>query len=316
MLILGEVLTAALRHSGGMPRDLVEDVLGLLAGERVRTFERPISHAVSPKTYTGVDCRIAARSGAGVRGVGTLMGRACLTGGRVLQSSAVARIEPVGGGFRQPWSHYLGRLGTVETLGRPDLPGTVDAHLLGGRSSSSAMGLGALCVRLLTEVQGSPVLDRKPPVRSRRTVLRWAATIKDDTDCVKWHFTVREDGLRTLRLELGPTRIDDIVNLCEDLALHDWLLTALTSIIEQSRIGAGQPAQSVLRLRPAVDHLLHLWMPAARLDGFALSVWEGLESRPGLSRQWEASVRRVRDQMAMAAALVGNRPPERKQLSG
>ncbi|GAA2892817.1 hypothetical protein Acy02nite_40140 [Actinoplanes cyaneus] len=315
MLILGEVLTAALRHSGGMPRDRVEDALGLLAGERVRTFERPISYAVSPKTYTGVDCRIVARSGAKVRGVGTLMGRACLTGGRVLQSSAVTRIEPVAGGFRQPWSHYLARLGMVEALGRPDLPGTADAHLLADRSSSM-MGMGALCVRLLTGIQGSPVLDRKPPVRARRTVLRWAATIKDGAEDVKWHFAVREDGLRTVRLELGPAQIDDIVNLCEDLALHDWLLTALMSIIEQSQIGVEQPAQSVVKLRPAVDHLLHLWMPAARLDGFALSVWEGLESRPGLSRQWDASVRRVRDQMAMAAALVNNRPPERKQLFG
>ncbi|MFC3990347.1 SCO2521 family protein [Actinoplanes siamensis] len=302
-------MTAALRHSGGMPRERVEDALGLLAGERVRISERPIGYAVSPKTFTGVDCRILARSGAKVRGVGTLMGRACLTGGRVLQSSAVARIDPVGGGYRRAWSHYLARLGVVEALGRTDLPGTAAAHLAADRSSST-MGMGAFCVRLLSEIQGSPVLDKSTPVRARRTVLRWAALIDERNEGVRVRFAVREDGLRTVRLVLGPAEIDDIVDLCEDLALHDWLLTALMSVIEQSQIGVEQPAQSVLKLRPAVDHLLHLWMPAARLGGVALSVWEGLESRPGLSRQWDASVRRVRDQMAMAAALSSSRPPE------
>lgn len=310
MLILGEVQTAALRHAGGVPQGLAENALALIAGERVRVSERPISYAVSPKTFTGVDCGIRSSSGAEVRGVGTLMGRASLTGGRVLQSSAVARLDPVAGGYRRAWSHYLARLGVVEALGRPDMPGTVAAHLAADRESST-MGMGAFCGRLLNEIQGSAVLDQKTPLRARRTVLRWAAMIKDGTD-VHVRFTVLEDGLRSVRLVLGPAEIDDIVDLFEDLALHDWLLTALLSVIEQSRIGVEQPAQSVVRLRPAVDHLLHLWMPAARLNGFALEAWQALEGRPGLSRQWDASVQRIRDQMAMAAALV-ERQPERPQ---
>ncbi|WP_436527471.1 SCO2521 family protein [Actinoplanes sp. HUAS TT8] len=316
MLVLGEVQTAALRHSGGMPSKLAETALALLAGERVRVFERPISHAVSPKTYTGVDCRIVARSGPKVRGVGTLMGRACLTGGRVLQGSTVARIDPVGGGHRRPWSHYLARLGVVEALGRADLPGILAAHL-GADRTTSTMGMGAFCVRLLTEVQGSPALDQRPPLRTQRTVMRWAATVDGNVDpgAVRVNLYVREDGLRTLRVAYGtePSDIDSVVELCEDLALHDWLLTALLLVIEQSQIGVEQPAQSVLRLRPAVDHLLHLWMPAARLGETAHEVWAELEARAGLSKQWEASVQRVRDQMAMAAALV-NRPPEKAQL--
>ncbi|MEO3777661.1 SCO2521 family protein [Micromonospora sp. B11E3] len=312
MLVLGEVQTTALRHSGDVPRELAESVLALLAGERVRVSERPIGYAVSPHTFTGVDCRIAARSGARVRGVGTLMGRVCLTGGRVLQSSAVVRVEPVGGGYRRAWSHYLARLGVVETLGRTDLPGTAAAHLDADRRAST-MGMGALCNRLLAEVQGSSLLDRRPPVRARRTVLRWAALTDEDVQAARVRLTVREDGLRSVRLLLGQAAVADVVALCEDLALHDWLLTALLSIIEQSQIGVGEPVQIIHRLRPAVDHLLHLWMPAARLDGFALSVWEGLEGRPGLSRQWDASVRRIRDQIAMAAALV-NRAPDAVQL--
>ncbi|MEV6344954.1 SCO2521 family protein [Actinoplanes sp. NPDC051851] len=303
MLILGEVQTAALRHSGSVPRDLAENALALMAGERVRVSERPISYAVSPQTFTGVDCRIAARSGAKVRGVGTLSGRVCLTGGRVLQGSVVAQIDPVIGGHRQSWGHYLARPGVVESLGRIDLPGSAAAHLVADRSQST-MGMGSLCNRLIAEVQGSPVLDRRPPVRARRTVLRWAVLTDEATETPRIRFSVHDDGLRTVRLVLGRMAMPDIIALCEDLALHDWLLTALMTVIEGSQIGVDEPSQSVRRLRPAVDHLLHLWMPAARLGGAGLSIWEGLESRPGLSRQWDASVRRIRDQMAMAAALV------------
>ncbi|MEU4425140.1 SCO2521 family protein [Actinoplanes sp. NPDC024001] len=313
VLVLGEVQTAALQHSGSVSRDVAESALGLLPGERVRVSERPIGYAVSPQVLAGVDCRVAGRSGVRLRGVGTLTGRACLIGGRVLQGSVLARIEPAAVSHRQVWSHYLSRPGVVETIGRTDLSAVATAHLAPERRALSTMGMGAFGARIIAEVQGSAVLDRRTPVRARRTVLRWAALIDEEVEGVRIRFTVRDDGLRTVELALGQGEIADVVDLCEDLAMHDWLLTALVSVIEQSQIGVEQPAQSVQRLRPAVDHLLHLWMPAARLGGFALSVWDALEGRPGLSRQWDASVRRIRDQMAMAAALV-NRPAEAAPL--
>ncbi|WP_328478704.1 SCO2521 family protein [Actinoplanes sp. NBC_00393] len=301
MLILGEVQTTALRHSGSVPRELAESALGLVAGERVRVSERPVSYATSPDVLTGVDCSLAARPGA--RGVGTLTGRVCLTGGLVLQGSVLAPIDPVAAGRRQPWSHYLARPGVVEAIGRADLPGVVATHLASGRDVST-MGMGAFAARLLDDVQGCPALDRHTPIRARRTVLRWAALHDEEVDGVRVRFTVREDGLRTVFLLLGSQETAEIADLCEDLAMHDWLLTALLSVIDHSRIGVAEPAHSVERLRPAVDRLLHLWMPAARLGGFAPAVWGALEDRPGLSRQWEASVQRIRDQMAMAAALA------------
>jgi hypothetical protein len=42
-------------------------------------------------------------------------------------------------------------------------------------------------------------------------------------------------------------------------------------------------------------------MPAARGDEAAAALWAGLERRPGLARQWEALVHRVRDQLALGA---------------
>src|SRR5207244_8635773 len=97
-----------------------------------------------------------------------------------------------------------------------------------------------------------------------------------------------------------------VTGLCEDLALHDWLLTAILQILDRSRIGALPRGEVVRRLAPAVDHLLHLWMPAARVDRSLLGVWESIERRPGFSRQWRASVDRVRDQVAVSTPALYN----------
>jgi hypothetical protein len=93
------------------------------------------------------------------------------------------------------------------------------------------------------------------------------------------------------------------LELCEDLALHDWLLTALLELIERSRIGASPRPQVVDRLRPAIDYLLHLWMPAARLNESMLPLWKSLERQPGFTKQWEASVSRIRDQVALSTIV-------------
>jgi hypothetical protein len=50
-----------------------------------------------------------------------------------------------------------------------------------------------------------------------------------------------------------------------------------------------------------LEHFVHLWMPAARVKDDLIHIWQALEHRPGLSRQWQATVNRVRDQVALAA---------------
>ena len=39
-------------------------------------------------------------------------------------------------------------------------------------------------------------------------------------------------------------------------------------------------------------------MPAARVDRSVRTLWKELESQPGFTRQWDASVSRIRDQIA------------------
>ncbi len=55
----------------------------------------------------------------------------------------------------------------------------------------------------------------------------------------------------------------------------------------------------MLALRPAVDHLLHLWMPRAHVDRSLGHLWDELEQEPGFTRQWRSLVQRIRDQLAV-----------------
>jgi hypothetical protein len=48
-----------------------------------------------------------------------------------------------------------------------------------------------------------------------------------------------------------------------------------------------------------VEHLLHLWMPGARVDRSLAPLWDVLEREPGFTRQWRTLVRRIRDQLAL-----------------
>src|SRR5262249_36290813 len=77
--------------------------------------------------------------------------------------------------------------------------------------------------------------------------------------------------------------------------------------IERGQRAGSDPTQVVESLRPAVEHLIHLWLPGARVEEAILPIWEGFERRPGFSRQWQVSVNRVRDQIAVRTArLLGS----------
>ena len=184
-------------------------------------------------------------------------------------------------------------------------------HLASGQSGGT-LNLGAVSQRLMDDIQALRDLDRSPPLRIGRTRLRWAA-IGDQSEATaasespgEVTFVVESGPLRTLRLRCGGHQAAAVTELCEDLALHDWLLSALLEVIERSRVDAGPRGLMVERLRPAVEHLLHLWMPAARLAPAMTEFWRSLERRPGFTRQWQTTVNRIRDQLALSTiALLG-----------
>lgn len=302
---MGEVHTGLLQNSTSLTQPRSAQLLALLEDTRVRCSERPIAYAVSPEVLTGVDCRLATSSGTKVRGIGTAVSRAAITGGRVLQGSAFASITRSEANRRLPWSHYLSRPGVVEILNNAD-----HAHLAGGFLTAGpapdSLDLGAISDRMIDRVQHrSPELDRRPPFRMARIQMRCVVMVTEAQPAQRRvQFTVENATTRTVQLTVGENSLLAAVELCEDLALHDWLLTALLELIERSRSRRGAHLQVVERLRPAIDDLLHLWMPAARLDTVMLPLWQSLEQQPGFTKQWEASVSWIRDQVALTAIML------------
>lgn len=294
-LLIGEVHTGLLQNSVALPAAAVARILRVRPGERVRTHDRPIRHAVSPAVLTGVDCRLyAARS---PRVVGVVASHAAVTGGHVLQTSSFARVVAGGRARRAAWSAYLSRPGVVETLGRP-LAEDAGEDFLSADRAATGVDLDAINAWLMGVVQSSHGLDRRAPIRVPRTKLRWVARL---TATPRVHFVVEEDFLRSLHIGFVAQEPDpwpSVVTFCEDVARHDWLLTGLLHTMDKALDARHEDL--VRRLRPVFDHLLHLWMPAARTHRSLAPLWPSLEREAGFSRQWETSATWIRDQVGIA----------------
>ena len=295
MLILGETRTSMLRNSRALDRASVAELLNLVEGERVQVADRPVARAVSPTTFTGVDCPLPTASKARCRGVGTVSARAVVTGGGVVQGSAFVRVEDGSAKYRQPWSHYLGRPGVVQTIGR-FTEADVAAGFLADGEPRTSLDLGAVSERLINSVQRAKQLDNTPRLRARRTRLRWVAEAGDALDC---RFVLVDDTVRTIRLAVPAEAAAGLAGFCESLALHDWALTTLLALVERSDLGADSADAALSRLRPAIAHLLHLWMPDAHVAQPLLPLWELLERHGGFSKQWLATRDRIRDLLAL-----------------
>ena len=295
MLVVGEVDTGLLR--GYPPGDGGESLVDLVPGERVLVSTRPRSYVRSPERPVGVDCPLGARE---VRGIGTALQRAAITGNEVVQGSAYATIVPSGHTARRPWSHYLARPGRIETVGEPRWDEIADA-LAAPERARAALDLGAVAQRATNDVQNAVRGAAGESFRAARSRLRWVARAGEDGAPLSGvHFEVHGHKLRLLRFDAGAASPAALAAACEDVALHDWLLTTLTGILDRAGSDlTGTPA-SAARIRSVVSHLLHLWMPGARLTASMRRFWVPLEERAGFGRQWGTSVQRIRDHLAMS----------------
>ncbi len=297
MLTVGEVHTSLLQHSTALAQEQSSEVLSLVEGEAVLTSRRPSLYAVSPDVRTGVDCWLPSARKRQLRGVGAVVTRAIITGGRIVQASSV--IQVLAGERRQPWSHYLANPGVLETVGKLNAADLTAGFLYG--NNADVLNLEAITGRVLDGVQMSDLLDRRPPLRAARTRLRWTAQVDQwpdrDASAV---VTVDSPTLRTVELVLDPQDVPAAVaGLCEDLALHDWLLTMLSSLVEAAVTRSASGQEHIERLRPVLEHLLHLWLPGARVNPRLRPIWDRLEQVPGFSRQWNSSVNWIRDQISV-----------------
>ncbi|MBW8487683.1 SCO2521 family protein [Actinomadura parmotrematis] len=301
-LAIGEIRTGFVRHSTEVSLEEASAVLRLVPGEQVRHAGRPRAYAVSPAPLTGVDCAVPSARGRRVQGVGTVTSRATITGGRVLQVCSSATLVRSRAGYRLPWSHYLGRPGVVECLGRVDLRDAA-AGFAEAEGGTRGIALGSIAEQVMDRVQGSPLLDGRLPLRAPRGSWRWA--VEDGEPLFR--FTVLRDGTRLVRLAVPGHGAADLLDLVEDLALHDWLLGTVETILGRAGLGSAPPDRTLRHVGPLVGHVLHHWMPAARIRPELVPLWDAVDRVHGLTRQWDALVARVRDQLALdtVAMLAG-----------
>jgi hypothetical protein len=296
-LTFGEVHTGLLMTSAAVPADAAAALLAILPGGSARSRQRPVRYAWSPDVLTGVDCLAPMAGRRPARLVGTLATRVSLTDGRIIQSQTHASLSREPAGRRRPWAHYLAQPGVLEILGAASEE-TLAAGFLSGPGSAAALDVGAVNIRALAAIQRNEYLDHSPPFRSRRTQLRWSAeTAGAGQELV---FTLGTGGLRTVRLHAAETDPRALSDFCADLALHDWLLSALLDLVDRAMARSRPAAELIGLLRPAVDHLVHAWMPAAHVNRALLGIWQELDLRSGLSLQWQKTVERIRDQLSMS----------------
>ncbi|MEU4421370.1 SCO2521 family protein [Actinoplanes sp. NPDC024001] len=298
MLAFGEVQTGLLQNSTALSRRATEKLIASAVDERVRTVERPIGRTSSSDQLEGVDCMLPTVSGRQTRGVGTVLARVAIVGGHAVQGSACVQVVPAGNPTRLPWSHYLNQPGQLEAIGKLDLK-DVALGVVNGTSTPKSLELGAITTRMVDTVQRAQLIDHAPPLRASRTRLRWTAQLDQALDEPEGTFTLISEELRTIELRMPVTDLRSVEVLCEDLALHDWLLTTVLSVVEAALTHDHSRAERVSRLQPLLEHLLHLWMPAAHVPDQLLPVWAALDQRPGLTRQWQSVVARIRDQITV-----------------
>ncbi|MBS2964588.1 hypothetical protein KGA66_16145 [Actinocrinis puniceicyclus] len=305
---VGEIRTGLLRHGASLTTDATERLLDLLPGEPVLQSRRPIDHALSPDVANGVDCNVLTSNGARVHTVGTVLTHAAITGGRVLQTSTYARIDPAGSRHRRSWAHYTARPGRLETLGRADADELAAGFAaLTGAVAPGCLDVGAVCERLARRLQSSPLLDGCPPIKSQWTRTRWTALFvskHDERAVPRADFVLYDENVRTISLLIPYAlresyRLGAVLELCRDLALHDWVLTTLSQRIKRISSVSGDRTRAVGELYPTISHLLHLWMPGARVEPQLARVWDGFERQPGFTRQWNTSVGWIRDQLSL-----------------
>lgn len=301
---IGEVQTVLLQHSTPASPALVAELLAFTTGALVRQSARPMHRAMSAEQLTGVDCALPTKEGGTTRGVGTVVSRSGITGGHIAQGTAWTTIVPSDTRRRMPWSHYLARRGVIECLGP-----TSDAEAyLNAERKAGHLNLTAVSSAALDRVQGR-LVDRRPPLRSSRTTLRFAIGVPTTA-----MFTVDHRGLvRRLTLPRLDAPVADVIELCEDIARHDWLLTTVLTELSRVRSAAGADRRVTARLAAILETLGHLWMPAARMAPPLTEVWAALDGRPGMSRQWQALMTKVRDHLMLAMVrswAAGPRPGE------
>lgn len=311
LVLLGEIRTNLLPTVDALSAAEISSLLPQFPGQRIAIRERPLARAMSPSRVVGVDCELPNPRGAECRAIGTVASHAVVIGGRLAQSSSCVKVVRAEVKTRRPWSHYLTRAGTIELIHRKLGNDAATGLALGEGhlevpGDETTLDLGSICELLLTQVLTDNRLERRqPPLRTAATCLRWVARVvppaaDEAADRLHMTFRLEDDTLRKVRIEVSAASdLAEVQRFCEDLAAHDWLLTAFgTALADVARTGPNE--DPVGRLAPLLESLAHLWMPGAHSPQRFRRFWDGLETDPGFTAQWTMQVGQMRDQMTAA----------------
>jgi hypothetical protein len=295
-VVLGAVTTGLLNTSEPLPLEAARQALALLPGVSADWRRHPIEQVVSPDLFFGLDCRLAVRSGAQPRVIGTARARAVLTAGHILQGSARVDVQLDASKRRMPWAYYTARTGVAEVINKAD-PSEVIEGFLKGRSGKSHLDLGKTGAYVMSLLDGAPQIDRDPRLKSETGRLLWAAHIQEGVDPHGHvHIEPGEDGIFRVRTSTPSALLPQFVEFCEILALHDWLLQALKNAFDRAT-RRGRRAEG--ELDPALSYLGHVWNPTAHLPREMRWLWDALENDAQLTWEWQSTLTRVRDKVTL-----------------
>ncbi|MET7769689.1 SCO2521 family protein [Nocardia sp. NPDC005366] len=309
LVVLGEIRTCLLPSATALSQAEASELLALMPGSAVRWKERPGKLAISPTIAVGVDCDLAlgddpVREGGFAHIVGTVATNAVLVGGRVLQSSAHTRVVRATDRRRQTWSHYISCKGITEVINRiPEREIAEKALVRGyfsGPFTEQTLDLASISERLLGDIRMAAQLDQRPPIRARTTRLRWTARIGGSAGPAT-DLRLDDDRVRSIQLIVREEKdLTETQRFCEDLAVHDWLLTVMAELLDEADHFPSRSPKRIDTLAPALEHLTGLWMPGGHTPTLVRALWKELQNDPGFTRQWTTLVSRLRDNIAVA----------------
>jgi len=293
-VVLGAVTTGLLNTSEPLSLDAARQALALVPGVQADWRQYPVEQVVSPDLYFGLDCRLFVGSGSQPRIIGTARARAVLTAGHFLQGSASVEVLLGASKRRLPWSHYMAHTGVAESINKAN-PADIVTGFLRDRPGKSLLDLGNTGAHVMSLLDQAPQIDRRARLKTQTHRLLWAAHVQEDAE-PDGHVDAGDDGVFRVQMSVTASQLPDFMEMCEILALHHWLLTALKNAFDRSsRTGPSAERE----LEAALSYLAHVWNPRAHLPHAMRGFWDALEDAAQLTWEWQTTLTRVRDKVSL-----------------
>ena len=293
-VVLGAVTTGLLNTSEPLSLDAARQVLALIPGVQADWRQYPVEQVLSPDLYFGLDCRLFVDTGSQPRIIGTARARAVLTAGHFLQGSARVDVLLGASKRRLPWSHYMAHTGVAEAINKAH-PADIVTGFLQDRPGKSFLDLGNTGAHVMSLLDQAPQIDRRARLKTQTHRLLWAAQVQDGVE-LDGHVDAGDDGILRVQMSVPPAQLSDFMEMCEILALHQWLLATLKNSFDRaSRIGPSTERE----LEAALSYLAHVWNPKAHLPHAMRGFWDALEDEAQLTWEWQTTLTRVRDKVSL-----------------